>query len=137
MSRRSGRYPAELKERAVRMVFDYQHEYPSQWKAICSIGEQLGCIMSRCGFGFGGRRLMLGSGRGSRLMNGPGSRSSSVRTVSYGGPMRFSSLRRFSSRPSSTVEPGSDRLHRRSPGLFRGRADLQSVAVRPAHLLCS
>ena len=24
--------------------------------------------MSRCGFGFGGRRLMLGSGRGSRLM---------------------------------------------------------------------
>ena len=42
MSRRSGRYPAELKERAVRMVFDHQHEYPSQWKAICTIGEQLG-----------------------------------------------------------------------------------------------
>ena len=42
MSRRSGRYPAELKVRAVRMVFDHQHEYPWQWKAICSIGEQLG-----------------------------------------------------------------------------------------------
>ena len=42
MSRRSGRYPAELKERAVCMVFDHQHEYPSQWKAICTIGEQLG-----------------------------------------------------------------------------------------------
>ena len=42
MSGRSRRYPAELKERAVRMVLEYQGEYPSQWKAICSIGEQLG-----------------------------------------------------------------------------------------------
>ena len=38
----SRRYPAELKERAVRMVFEHQDEYPSQWRAICSIGEQLG-----------------------------------------------------------------------------------------------
>ena len=40
--RRSRRYPAELKERAVRLVLEHQHEYPSQWKAIRSIGEQLG-----------------------------------------------------------------------------------------------
>jgi len=42
MSARSRRYPPELKERAVRMVFEHQAEYPSQWKAICSIAEQLG-----------------------------------------------------------------------------------------------
>ena len=42
MSARSRRYPPELKERAVRMVFEHQGEYPSQWRAICSIGEQLG-----------------------------------------------------------------------------------------------
>ncbi len=42
MSPRSRRYPPELKERAVRMVFEHQGEYSSQWKAICSIGEQLG-----------------------------------------------------------------------------------------------
>ena len=35
------RHPAELRERAVRMVFEHQHEYPSQWKAICSIAEKL------------------------------------------------------------------------------------------------
>jgi len=35
------RHPAELRERAVRMVFEHQHEYPSQWKAICSIGDKL------------------------------------------------------------------------------------------------
>ncbi len=42
MSGRSRRYPPELKERAVRMVFEHQDEYPSQWNAICMIGEKLG-----------------------------------------------------------------------------------------------
>ena len=42
MSGRSRRYPPELKERAVRMVFEHQDEYPSQWNAICTIGEKLG-----------------------------------------------------------------------------------------------
>ena len=35
------RHPAELRERAVRMVFEHQHEYPSQWKAVCSIADKL------------------------------------------------------------------------------------------------
>jgi transposase len=39
---RSKKYPDELRERAVRMVFEHQGEYPSQWKAICSIAESLG-----------------------------------------------------------------------------------------------
>ena len=29
-------YPSEVRERAVRMVFEHQGEYPSQWKAIDS-----------------------------------------------------------------------------------------------------
>jgi transposase len=35
------RHPAELRERAVRMVLDHAHEYPSQWKAIGSVAEKL------------------------------------------------------------------------------------------------
>lgn len=35
------RHRAELRERATRMVFEHQDEYPSQWKAICSIAEKL------------------------------------------------------------------------------------------------
>ena len=35
------RHPVELRERATRMVFEHQDEYPSQWKAICSIAEKL------------------------------------------------------------------------------------------------
>ena len=40
-AKRPGPYPAEVRERAVRMVFDHQHEYPSQWKAIESIAKKL------------------------------------------------------------------------------------------------
>ena len=34
-------YPREVRERAVRMVFEHRDEYPSQWKAIQSIAEKL------------------------------------------------------------------------------------------------
>jgi hypothetical protein len=29
-----GKYPDEVRERAVRMVLDHEHEYGSQWEAI-------------------------------------------------------------------------------------------------------
>ena len=34
-------YPPEVRERAVRMVFDHQGEYSSQWAAIESIAAKL------------------------------------------------------------------------------------------------
>lgn len=37
-----GRYPAEFRERAVRLVMEHQHEYPSQWAAITSIASKCG-----------------------------------------------------------------------------------------------
>ena len=36
------RYPRELKERSVRMVFEHTPEYSSQWAAIRSISEKFG-----------------------------------------------------------------------------------------------
>ena len=42
MGRRS-KYPAELRERAVRLVQEQQPTHPSQWAAITSIAEKIGC----------------------------------------------------------------------------------------------
>jgi transposase len=40
---RPSKYSPELRDRAVRMVFDHAHEHPSQWATIRSIAEKLGC----------------------------------------------------------------------------------------------
>ncbi len=42
MTRRS-RYSPEVRERAVRMVFEHQGEHESQWAAIGSIASKIGC----------------------------------------------------------------------------------------------
>ena len=36
-------YPSEVRERAVRMVFEQQGEYATQWGAISSIAAKIGC----------------------------------------------------------------------------------------------
>ncbi len=36
------RYSPEVRERAVRLVFEHQHEHPSQWAAIASIASKFG-----------------------------------------------------------------------------------------------
>lgn len=40
--RRPGKYPAEMRDRAVRMVFEAEAHCDSQWEAIRSVADKLG-----------------------------------------------------------------------------------------------
>jgi transposase-like protein len=37
------KFSPEVRERAVRMVFEHRSEYPSQWAAVESIAAKIGC----------------------------------------------------------------------------------------------
>jgi transposase len=39
----TNKYSPEIRERGVRLVYDHQDEYESQWAAIQSIAGKLGC----------------------------------------------------------------------------------------------
>ena len=39
----SNKYSPEVRERAVRMVLEHQSEHDSQWSAIGSIAQKIGC----------------------------------------------------------------------------------------------
>ena len=40
---RPSKYPPEVRERAVRLVFEQQAQHESQWAAISSIAAKMGC----------------------------------------------------------------------------------------------
>ena len=43
MTKRTPPYSPEVRERAVRMVFEHRDEYTSQYEAILSIAAKIGC----------------------------------------------------------------------------------------------
>jgi transposase-like protein len=43
MKKASTKYAPEVRERAVRMVFEHQGEHATQWTAIGSIAAKIGC----------------------------------------------------------------------------------------------
>ena len=40
---RRNRYSPEVRERAVRLVFDQEVQHPSQWSAMRSVASKIGC----------------------------------------------------------------------------------------------
>jgi transposase len=126
---RQGRSPQELRERAVRMVFEHQDEHPSQWAAICSITAKFSISHETLGNGVrraetdGGLRPGLTSEERERLKT----LEREVRELRRANAILKSAAVFF----GAELDRRDDRLHRRPQGPVRGRADLPGVADRP------
>ena len=63
---RSPKYSSEVRERAVRMVFDPAGDYPSQWAAIAQFAAKIGCstqgMTGGGGAGWGGNVVPIRAG---------------------------------------------------------------------------
>lgn len=44
MSKTTNKFSPEVRNRAVRMIFDHQGDYSSRWSAVVSIAEKIGCV---------------------------------------------------------------------------------------------
>ena len=131
------RYSPEVRERAVRLVFERQGEHESQWAAIGSIASKIGCTpetlrkwVRRAERDQGLRAGMTTSDR-ERLKELERENRDLERE-----PTRFCARRQLIlPRRSSTADRSDGVVRRRAPGRIRGRADLRAVADCPVDIL--
>ena len=113
----STKYAPEVRERAVRMVFEHQGEHASQWTAIGSIAAKIGCTAETL------RGWVRQAERDQGLRAGPTTDDRErikalereVRELRQANEISAARRRRILPRRSSTAGPSHDRVHRRSP----------------------
>ena len=131
---RPSQNPAELRERAVRMVIESRADYPNDTAAIRSVAAKLG-IVSTDSLRKWVRRSEIDDGAR------PGKTTEEIAEIKA-LRKEVAELRRANeilksasafSRRSSTAPSGTDRLRRGPQGPLRGRADLpRAVRARRA-----
>src|SRR3954454_5682471 len=131
-----GRYPAEVRERATRMVFEHQREYESQWAAIVSIAGKLGMTSEtlrkwvRQAEIDGGARVGVTSVESERVK----ALEREVKELRRANEiLKAASI--FFARELDPQRRSDERVHGRAPQGVRGRAGLRSPAGRPVDVL--
>ena len=133
---RPSRYSPEVRDRAVRMVFEHQGEYGSQWATIASIASKIGCTSEtlrkwvRQTERDTGQRAGLTTDEKQRLKE----RERENRELKRANEI-LRRHRHFSRRRNSTAEASGDRVHRSESEPVRGRVDLQDAADCPVDVL--
>jgi transposase len=121
----SHKFSPEVRERAVRMVFDHRTEHSSQWATITSIANKIGCNPETLRSWV--RQPERDEGKRSGLTTDERERIKALeresvsfvrRTRSYGKPQLISRRR------SSTARSRGGRLHGSPHARIRGRADV-------------
>ena len=133
---RKSKYPAEVRERAVRLAFEQQTSHESEWEALTSIAEKVGCTAETLRKWV--RRTQRDAGQRPGLTTGERECLKDLERENRELKRANEILRKASAflpRRSSTADRSDDRLHRQAPRGARGRADLRGVADRPGDLL--
>ena len=73
--KKSTKFSPEVRERAVRMVFEIRPEYSSQWVAIQAIAPRSAARHRHCATGCSGMNMIPGSAMGSARPRHGASRS--------------------------------------------------------------
>jgi transposase len=137
MTTKGKRYPAEVRERAVRLVLEHRGEYQTEWAAICSIAQKCGMTAETLRKWVrqvevdGGRRPGVSSDEAARIKELE-RENKELRRAN-----EILKAARLSSRGSSTRSQGDEPGGGRQPRTVRGRADLQSSGDRPIDVLRS
>jgi transposase-like protein len=123
---RQGKYPAEVRERAVRLVFDHRGEYESQWAAVTSIAAKVGC--SREALRKWIRQAERDSGKREGLTTDERVRMKElereVRELRKANEILRKASAYFAQASRRPAHRSDDKVHRRPPRGVRSRVDL-------------
>jgi len=98
------KFSPEVRDRAVRMVFEHRGEHESQWAAVVSIAGKIGCTAQTLLNWVRQHERDTGQREGVTTAEARRVKKWSERTATFAAPTRFSSWpARFSPRRSSTA----------------------------------
>ena len=134
--KKRGYYSPEVRERAVRLVFTQEAEHASQWAAISSIAEKVGCTAETLRKWV--RRSERDSGRRPGLTTDERGRLKDLERENRELKRANEILRKASAyfaQAELDRRPRCGDVHRRAPVRVRSRADLPGAADRSVDLL--